>query len=56
VHDAEFVVLPDQQPLEYPNQQTAQFCELLQMENKFALSSGGSVEADGDFEVSFAED
>jgi len=56
VHDAEFVVLPDQQPLEYPNQQTAQFYELLQMENKFALSSGGSVEADGDFEVSFAED
>lgn len=40
VQSPDLVVSPNQQPLEYPNQQTAQFCDLLQIPNKFTLSSG----------------
>lgn len=38
VQSPDLVVLPDMQPREYPNQQTSWFCELLQIENKFAIS------------------
>jgi lariat debranching enzyme len=37
IHTPDLAVVPNMQPLEYPNQQTAQFCELLQIANKFTL-------------------
>ncbi|KAK0611858.1 lariat debranching enzyme, C-terminal domain-containing protein [Immersiella caudata] len=37
VHSPDLAVVPNMQPLEYPNQQTAQFCELLQIPDKFTL-------------------
>ncbi|KAK0649600.1 lariat debranching enzyme, C-terminal domain-containing protein [Cercophora newfieldiana] len=47
VHNPDLVVTPDMQPLEYPNQQTARFCELLQIPNKFAMPSVESTEDAG---------
>ncbi|KAK3314033.1 lariat debranching enzyme, C-terminal domain-containing protein [Apodospora peruviana] len=54
VHDPTASYDPYLQPLEFPNQQTAEFCELLEIPNKFALACGSKVEDDG--MVEFAED
>jgi lariat debranching enzyme len=41
VHDPLEEVTPHQQPLEYPNSQTQEFCDLLQITNLFRLSGNG---------------